>query len=350
MMLRPCLALWSIFVVPALTLLGVHLSGLSFATPLFVLICVPTLELLLGKEQTVQSGGTQTSLADEPGCKTLATYACAHFVVFGCAFRRYCADETDSQTRMSIIISFGIMNSFSLIVAHELCHSPEGTWKFKLGQALHATACRMHDPFEHNGVHHPQVATASDNGTARRGETVYAFIVRSTLLGHIDAYRERLQKHGNSAAACAVIGWALWPLTIACTSAWACGSSRAFQFFYGQAVMAIPLVASGNYIAHYGFSRVDVPKRTPPHLLAWNSYHIVSNALLLNLPIHSIHHLVPKRPFPLHSASPMPNSPTMPLPYAVSGVLAFVPLLWFKVMHGPLDEAVALLRLQYGSA
>ena len=60
-MLRPCLALWSIFVVPALTLLGVHLSGLSFATPLFVLICVPTLELLLGKEQTVQSGGTQTS-------------------------------------------------------------------------------------------------------------------------------------------------------------------------------------------------------------------------------------------------------------------------------------------------
>ena len=93
-----------------------------------------------------------------------------------------------------------------------------------------------------------------------------------------------------------------------------------------------------------------MPKRTPPHLLAWNSYHIVSNALLLNLPIHSIHHLVPKRPFPLHSASPMPNSPTMPLPYAVSAVLAFVPLLWFKVMHGPLDEAVALLRLQYGSA
>jgi hypothetical protein len=118
-MLRPCLTLWSIFVVPALTLLGVHLSGLSFATPLFVLICVPTLELLLGKEQTVQSGGTQTSLADEPGCKALATYACAHFVVFGCAFRRYCADETDSQTRMSIIISFGIMNSFSLIVAHQ---------------------------------------------------------------------------------------------------------------------------------------------------------------------------------------------------------------------------------------
>ena len=148
--------------------------------------------------RTIQRTATQTSLADEPGCKTLATYACAHFVVFGCAFRRYCADETDSQTRMSIIISFGIMNSFSLIVAHELCHSPEGTWKFKLGQALHATACRMHDPFEHNGVHHPQVATASDNGTARRGETVYAFIVRSTLLGHIDAYREHLQKHGNS--------------------------------------------------------------------------------------------------------------------------------------------------------
>ena len=36
----------------------------------------------------------------------------------------------------------------------------------------------------------------------------------------------------------------------------------------------------------------------------WNSYHIdiVSNALLLNLPIHSIHHLVPKRPFPVHNA------------------------------------------------
>ena len=93
-----------------------------------------------------------------------------------------------------------------------------------------------------------------------------------------------------------------------------------------------------------------VPKRTPPHLLAWNSYHIVSNALLLNLPIHSIHHLVPKRPFPLHNAFPIPNSPTMPLPYAISSVLAFVPPLWFKLMHGPLDEAVAMLRLRYGSA
>ena len=288
------------------------------------LVCVPTLELLLGKEHTARSGDAQISSrhGDEPGCNTLATDACVHFVVFGYALRRYCADETESQTRMGVLLSFGIMNSFSLIVAHELCHSSEGTWEFNLGQALHATACRMHDPFEHNGVHHPQVATASDNGTARRGETIYAFIVRSTLLTHADAYRERLQKHGHRAAACAVIGWALWPLAIACTSAWACGSARAFQFFFGQALVAIPLVASGNYVAHYGFSRDNVPKRTPPHLLAWNSYHIVSNALLLNLPIHSIHHLVPKRPFPLHNAFPIPNSPTMPLPYAISSVLA----------------------------
>ena len=81
---------------------------------------------------------------------------------------------------------------------------------------------------------------------------------------------------------------------------WFC--PRLSQFFYGQALVAIPLFASGNYVAHYGFSRDNVPKRTPPHLLAWNSYHIVSNALLLNLPIHSIHHLVPKRPFPVHNA------------------------------------------------
>ena len=42
--------------------------------------------------------------------------------------------------------------------------------------------------------------------------------------------------------------------------------------------------------------RLSAPTRV------WNSYHIVSNALLLNLPIHSIHHLVPKRPFPVHNA------------------------------------------------
>ena len=94
------------------------------------------------------------------------------------------------------------------------------------------------------------------------------------------------------------------------------------------------------------------PKRTATPLRTYSRVEqlphcIVSNALLLNLPIHSIHHLVPKRPFPLHNAFPIPNSPTMPLPYAISSVLAFVPPLWFKLMHGPLDEAVAMLRLRY---
>ena len=49
------------------------------------------------------------------------------------------------------------------------------------------------------------------------------------------------------------------------------------------------------------------PKRTATPLRTYSRVEqlphcIVSNALLLNLPIHSIHHLVPKRPFPVHNA------------------------------------------------
>jgi hypothetical protein len=67
-------------------------------------------------------------------------------------------------------------------------------------------------------------------------------------------------------------------------------------------------------------------------------------AQLLNLPVHTIHHIFPRRSFPL--ATPVPDSPTMPMPYAVSAVLAFLPPIWFRLMHAPLDKAIEKLRLR----
>ena len=108
---------------------------------------------------------------------------------------------------------------------------------------------------------------------------------------------------------------------------WFC--PRLSQFFYGQALVAIPLFASGNYVAHYALWFHSAAGRLPHKLddVSCPSVHasaptrvcgtattLYPNALLLNLPIHSIHHLVPKSaPSRFTMLSFIPNSPTMPL-------------------------------------
>jgi hypothetical protein len=147
---------YAIFAIPALTLCAIYAGGYAsvLLVPLFVLVVVPTLELVLGKERAVLD---QRSV--HYGETLLVVYIGVHFLVHACACRQYCAESTDTLTRVGILSSFGIMSSFSLIVSHELTHAPEGSWQFRLGQVLHAATCKMHAPFEHNGTHHHQVAT-----------------------------------------------------------------------------------------------------------------------------------------------------------------------------------------------
>ena len=109
----------------------------------------------------------------------------------------------------------------------------------------------------------------------------------------------------------------------------------------GSAGLAVPLVTAGTYMAHYGMTRAAVPAHISPHLLSWDCAAVMSNALMLNLPTHASHHKFPGRSFQVASDLDADHVPTMPLPYSVLAILAFVPPLFFRVMDPALDAITA---------
>ena len=64
--------------------------------------------------------------------------------------------------------------------AHELSHRTNSTYDQAVGRWLLAFTFDTTFPIEHVGGHHKNVGTLADPATARRGEYVLAFVVRST--------------------------------------------------------------------------------------------------------------------------------------------------------------------------
>lgn len=106
-----------------------------------------------------------------------------------------------------------------------------------------------------------------------------------------------------------------------------------------QAVIAILLLETVNYIEHYGIMRKEVApgryERVNP-LHSWNANHFYSNLLLFNLQRHSDHHAYASRPYQI--LRHFDESPQLPFGYPLMIVMATLPPLWFKVMNKKLES------------
>jgi alkane 1-monooxygenase len=103
--------------------------------------------------------------------------------------------------------------------------------------------------------------------------------------------------------------------------------------FVAQAVVAVLMLETINYVEHYGLARREVApgryeKVEPRH--SWNSGHAVSNWMLLNLARHSDHHAHVARPY--NQLRHFDDVPQLPTGYSAMLLLALVPPLWFRVM------------------
>jgi len=92
-------------------------------------------------------------------------------------------------------------------------------------------------------------------------------------------------------------------------------------------------LTSANYVEHYGLLRQKLPngryERPRPHH-SWNSNHIFSNWALFHLQRHSDHHANASRSY--QSLRHFSGLPTLPSGYFGMYVVAYIPLLWFKMM------------------
>jgi alkane 1-monooxygenase len=124
-------------------------------------------------------------------------------------------------------------------------------------------------------------------------------------------------------------------------------------------------LTSANYVEHYGLLRQQdadgkFEQCRPRH--SWNSNHIFSNLVLFHLERHSDHHANPLRRY--QALRHFDDAPQLPSGYFGVYLLAYVPLLWFRVMdkrllalpdvQGDLDRininpaARAAIFLKYG--
>ena len=114
---------------------------------------------------------------------------------------------------------------------------------------------------------------------------------------------------------------------------------RAVLCFALQALVAVLLFESVNYLEHYGLERRKDAKGKyervqPQH--SWDSTARFTNHILIKLQRHADHHAHAGKRFQTLQA--YEESPQLPSGYATMILLAFFPPLWRAVMHPRLME------------
>lgn len=229
---------------------------------------------------------------------------------------------------------------FGFVAAHELIHSRDGRER-ALGLTFLASAFYMHFAIAHIYGHHRRAGTREDPATARLGEGLYAFLVRSVVGQFREAWAFEARRRQRAGSANRVIAYlaieALFLIALALVS-W-----RILALAIAVAVIAVMLLESFNYIAHYGLVREAraegrAEPLAPHH--SWNSGRRMNNASLFNMGRHSDHHRRTTHPY--DRLEPLFGSAELPSGYAAALLTALVPPLWRRVM----DPRVAVVRLR----
>jgi alkane 1-monooxygenase len=244
--------------------------------------------------------------------------------------------DTSFLEATGLAVSTGVtMGVFGFLAAHEMIHSRDQRER-ALGLLLLATVFYMHFRIAHVYGHHRRAATAEDPASARLGEGLYVFLVRS-IGGQVrEAWVfevERLRRRERPVLSLGnrmIVYFALEAILLLALFliGW-----RAAAFVVVVAALAVVLLEAFNYIAHYGLIRavsaVGRVERLAPHH-SWNSGRRMNNAALFNMGRHSNHHSQPARRY--ERLVPIAGEAVLPFGYAGALMTALVPPLWRRVM------------------
>ena len=251
---------------------------------------------------------------------------------------------------MAIALAAAAQNIF--VVGHELIHQ-RATWERRLGEVLLASASYPHYATEHVYIHHPLAGTASDAGSAHKGQGFWSYFaaeLKANLTGAWRLDRARLARrrqpvwHRSNPFWRYLAAMGFWyALAYWMGGAWAV---LAYAILSLGVVLSMKLV---NYVQHYGLRRVRLPsgryERMQPHH-AWSASHRLSNWRLFNAPRHSDHHADDKRRYPLLQYTGEAQAPQLPGTYAAMAWLAMRPKAWFRKMDPLVDQCRARFQPQ----
>jgi alkane 1-monooxygenase len=231
---------------------------------------------------------------------------------------------------------------FGINVAHELGHRVNPGDQLA-AKTLLLSSLYMHFFIEHNKGHHRRVSTPEDPASARYGENLYVFFLRTIPGSWWSAWeiqRKELRKKGrpffswhNEMLWYQLIQASLVILIVVVFGAWPALA------FCAAALIGALLLETVNYIEHYGLQREKksdglYERALPEH--SWNSDHLLGRLTLFELSRHSDHHYQASRKYQLLRHHD--QAPQMPTGYPGMMILALIPPLWFRVMHREMEK------------
>lgn len=339
----PYLTAW---LFPPVTIASLWLGGAwTFALPVLAFGLIPALELLLKPDTRNkapdQEAQDRTNPLFDVVLVALIPVHIATCVLLAMLVR---SGHLHGVGVVGGVFAVGVAcGVYGINLGHELGHRRE-KWAKRMAVVALSTSLYAHFIIEHNRGHHARVSTDEDPASSRRGETLYAFWIRSVRDGWLSAWAleaKRLDKKGLRR-----ISWhnEMLRLTVL-QGVLAAGAVAAFGWggvaWIGAAAIGALMLETVNYIEHYGLQREKTAagryeRVRPVH--SWNSDHPIGRALLFELSRHSDHHAHPGRPYP--ALRHFQEAPQMPTGYPGMMVLSILPPLWFRVMDPRVDAAL----------
>jgi alkane 1-monooxygenase len=239
-----------------------------------------------------------------------------------------------AMTLAGIAVSIGWLGVVPNIpFIHELMHR-RGALPRLLAFLLAAVLLEPARRIAHLRGHHSKLGLDEDSDTARRGESIYAFVFRAAIGGSIESYRceaARLARQGRSLwswRSDLVRSFALIAAVFAALGA-AAGVRGVLVVGAGFLISRL-LLESFNYLQHYGLVRAPNARYARRH--TWSHLTPLVRAAALEITNHAHHHMNPDVPF--YALTPDPEAPQMP-----SALLCFlaalVPPLWEHLIAMP---------------
>lgn len=222
------------------------------------------------------------------------------------------------------VILVGASSGYSaIVVAHELIHRPQARFR-QLGRLLLCTVMYEHFATEHVRGHHKRIGTPDDPATARHGERLGPFLLRTVPGQFRSAWRLETKRLGdvemslfdarqrNNRVLQGLI--AEWAVAVGLLAAF---GAVVFAAYLLQAAVAVLLLEAVNYIEHWGLQRVAKRVTT---IDSWDSEGWFTYYTLVGLSRHADHHAHAARPY--QDLRWFDESPKMPWGYWATAVTA----------------------------
>ena len=252
----------------------------------------------------------------------------------------YSRESINTLDSISLVALSGLfIGTMGTVSGHELVHRKKDKFDLFMGNWLLAMSWDCAFAVEHVYGHHKNVGLDIDPATAKRGENIYAFIIRAIVKEQKDAWLielDQLKRRDMSVLRLnnrMIFGY-LRSIIITAIS-FLVGGIGGMLIFLLCAFVAKSLLEVINYSEHYGLVRVPGEIVHPRH--SWNSNSTMSSIYLYNVTRHSSHH--EKANLKYWELIAYEGEPMMPQGYLTMLYLAiFAPYFFHRMMAKKLIE------------